>query len=124
MVLAGMRQMGLGVILNLTGLHLGHQHRSYKMYKLTDNASILRIEDNASIPDDPANSDYAAYLEWVEDGNTPEAADVPPDPTYQENRVKEYPPIGDQLDALYHAGVFPAAMTASIKAIKDKYPKE
>ena len=94
------------------------------MYKLTDNASILRIEDNASIPDDPANSDYAAYLEWVEDGNTPEAADVPPDPTYQENRVKEYPPIGDQLDALYHAGVFPAAMTASIKAIKDKYPKE
>ena len=94
------------------------------MYKLTDNASILRIEDNASIPDDPANSDYAAYLECVEDGNTPEAADVPPDPTYQENRVKEYPPIGDQLDALYHAGVFPAAMTASIKAIKDKYPKE
>ena len=62
--------------------------------------------------------------EWLADGNTPEAADVPPDPTYQENRVKEYPPIGDQLDALYHAGVFPAAMTASIKAIKDKYPKE
>ena len=30
---------------------------------------------------------------------------------------------GGQLDALYHAGVFPAAMTASIKAIKDKYPK-
>ena len=68
--------------------------------------------------------DNAEYLEWLEEGNTPEAADVPPDPTYQENRVKEYPPIGDQLDALYHAGVFPAAMTASIKAIKDKYPKE
>jgi hypothetical protein len=62
--------------------------------------------------------------EWLEEGNTPEAADVPPDPTYKENRVKEYPPIGDQLDALYHAGVFPASMTASIKAIKDKYPKE
>jgi hypothetical protein len=44
-------------------------------------------------------------------------------PTYQELRAAEYPPIGDQLDALYHAGVFPAAMTASIKAIKDKYPK-
>ena len=68
--------------------------------------------------------DNAEYLEWLEEGNTPEAADVPPDPTYQENRVKEYPQIGDQLDALYHAGVFPAAMTASIKAIKDKYPKE
>ena len=46
-----------------------------------------------------------------------------PAPSYQELRAAEYPPIGDQLDALYHAGVFPAAMTASIKAIKDKYPK-
>jgi hypothetical protein len=52
---------------------------------------------------------------------TPSTPEIPP--TYQEKRVSEYPPIGDQLDALYHAGVFPAAMTASIKAIKDKYPK-
>ena len=94
------------------------------MYKLTDSNSIIRLADKASIPADPANSDYAEYLEWVADGNTATAADAIPDPTYQENRVAEYPPIGDQLDALYHAGVFPAAMTASIKAIKDKYPKE
>ena len=93
------------------------------MYKLTDSNSIIRIADKAHIPNDPANTDYANYLEWVEAGNTATAADAIPDPTYQENRVAEYPPIGDQLDALYHAGVFPAAMTASIKAIKDKYPK-
>ena len=93
------------------------------MYKLTNTDSIIRIADKASIPADPANTDYANYLKWVADGNTATAADAIPDPTYQENRMKEYPPIGDQLDALYHAGVFPDAMAASIKAIKDKYPK-
>ena len=40
------------------------------------------------------------------------------------NRREAYPNIGDQLDSLYHAGVFPEDMTAKIKAIKDKYPKE
>jgi uncharacterized protein YutE (UPF0331/DUF86 family) len=38
-------------------------------------------------------------------------------------RQAEYPPIGDQLDALYKAGVFPAELAAQIKAVKDKYPK-
>lgn len=42
---------------------------------------------------------------------------------YQRNRVTDYPPIGDQLDALYHGGVFPKEMTDILKAIKDKYPK-
>ena len=42
---------------------------------------------------------------------------------YQRKREPEYPNIGDQLDALYHAGVFPAEMTATLKAVKDKYPK-
>jgi hypothetical protein len=42
---------------------------------------------------------------------------------YQRNRAKEYPPIGDQLDALFKAGVFPADMAATIQAVKDKYPK-
>lgn len=93
------------------------------MYKLTDSNSIIRLADKASIPNDPANTDYANYLEWLEEGNKPEPADKPIPPTYQENRVAEYPPIGDQLDALYHAGVFPDAMAATIKAVKDKYPK-
>ena len=43
--------------------------------------------------------------------------------TYAEKRKGEYPAIGDQLDALYHAGVFPADMAARLKAVKDKYPK-
>jgi len=42
---------------------------------------------------------------------------------YKEQRAAEYPAIGDQLDALFHAGVFPADMAATIQAVKDKYPK-
>ncbi len=42
---------------------------------------------------------------------------------YARSRVTEYPAIGDQLDALYHADAFPADMAAKIKAVKDKYPK-
>ena len=36
---------------------------------------ILRKEDGAWIPKDPANRDYQEYLEWVAAGNTAEAAD-------------------------------------------------
>ena len=36
---------------------------------------IIRKADNAAIPKDEANTDYQEYLEWVAEGNTPEAAD-------------------------------------------------
>ena len=42
---------------------------------------------------------------------------------YITKRVSEYPPIGDQLDALFHAGVFPEEMAEKIQAVKNKYPK-
>ena len=41
---------------------------------------------------------------------------------YQRSRVAEYPYIQDQLDDIYHNGVDEWKKT--IKAVKDKYPKE
>jgi hypothetical protein len=56
------------------------------MYKLCKNfnfdgsvnltpISVQRLSDGAIIPFDPANTDYQAYLKWVAEGNSPEAAE-------------------------------------------------
>jgi hypothetical protein len=49
-------------------------------YQLTQGDTILRTADNAFIPPDPANTDYAAYVAWLDEGNTPEPAPEPPAP--------------------------------------------
>ena len=51
------------------------------MYKLLSELGVgspncvKRLADNAFIPIDPSNTDYQAYLKWLEEGNTPEPAD-------------------------------------------------
>ena len=44
--------------------------------------------------------------------------------TYRGKRAIAYPYVGDQLDALYHAGVFPPEMAEQIAAVKAAYPKQ
>ena len=54
------------------------------MYKLNQTGSITRLSDNVSIPNDADNMDYAQYLEWVSEGNTPDPADPIIFPTQNE----------------------------------------
>ena len=42
---------------------------------------------------------------------------------YQRLRAPEYPPIADQLDAIWKGGDAYEIMLAKVMAIKDKYPK-
>lgn len=62
-------------------------------YKLTPGGSVIRLSDGASIPADPANTDYAAYLAWVDAGGVPDPVDPP-------TAAEINAPIYAQLDEL------------------------
>jgi hypothetical protein len=99
------------------------------MYKLPNprpdgspSPGVIKLDTMTWIPEDPRNSMYVEYLQWIEEGNTPEPAEEFK-PDYRALRQAEYPPIGDQLDALFHAGMLPRELTIQIQAVKAKYPK-
>ena len=69
-------------------------------------------------------------IEWLDtNNNKPSAAELAVGAmqvealSYREKRAKEYPSIGDQLDALWKGGVDAAVMKSKIDAVKAKYPK-
>ena len=50
-------------------------------YALTQFGMVFDRSQGVYIPPDPANTDYQAYLAWLEAGNTPEPAPEPePEP--------------------------------------------
>ena len=72
----------------------------------------LVVHDGGSKPTEKECTDGLAALQA--------AWDLEND-SYKSQRKAEYPSIEDQLDDIYHNGV--DAWKATIKTIKDKYPK-
>ena len=77
------------------------------------------VNNNMSVPNDPANSDYQAILDWINEGNTPTGPDViEPDYVALRTGPDGYASTGEQLGMI--ADGTQAAHVAEIKA---KFPK-
>ena len=95
--------------INLSLLQLG---KNANRYRLDQNVTPHKIIewDSANSDSQPTDDELnAGYIAW-------KAAEE-----YKINRANEYPPIIDQLDDIYHNGI--DGWKATIKSIKDKYPK-
>ena len=86
--------------------------------------AILKINPNA-IYVVRGNDIDTCEIEWLEGTAEISKADIKAKMVSMEyipKRASEYPSIADQLDDLYHNGI--DGWKETIKAIKDKHPKE
>ena len=90
--------------------------------------SILAINPKAKVS---INADDIKQITWHDDTAPISEADILAKQKelqaeydankYQRDRADAYPSVVDQLDDLYHNGI--DGWKATIKAVKDKYPK-
>ena len=81
------------------------------IYSLYPTVVTIRGNEAFDAQDNQVEIDMVVVNAWVD----PEA--------YKSKRIAEYPPIGDQLDALWKGGDAAAEMLATVQAVKAKYPK-
>jgi len=59
----------------LNGLYNFDYATNTKTFVGVDEKLIIKVSDGALIPTNSDNTDYQAYLRWLEEGNTPLPAD-------------------------------------------------
>jgi hypothetical protein len=92
-------------------------------YSLRADGAITRTADNATIPADPGNRDYAEYLAWVAKGGVPDPAPEPPAPPAPD----PFPPLSPVQLYLYllrFKGLTEAAVLTAIGQIPDLAARE
>lgn len=90
-----------------------------KRYEITTNHNNEEIKFHVVVATDESQLDELVQFHI----DTLSSPPIQYTPSYKDLRKNEYPSIGDQLDALFHAGVFPEEMASKIQEIKNKYPK-
>ena len=95
--------------INLALLVLGLNANRYRLDQSTPPHKIIEWDSGNSDSQPTDDELNAAYTAW----KTAEE--------YKINRANEYPDFASQLDDIYHNGI--DGWKATIKTIKDKYPK-
>ena len=81
--------------------------------------TICVINGNISVPNDPANTDYQAILDWINEGNTPNGPDViEPDYVALRTGVDGYASTGEQLGMIADG-----TQAAHVTDVKTRFPK-
>ena len=64
-------------------------------------------------------------VKWVDEAETQAILEKQRESelTYADRRRAEYPPIGDQLDAIWKGEPFTSEMKEAVMSVKEKYPK-
>ena len=81
------------------------------IYKLNPSVVTIRGDDAFDADSNPVQYDDVAVQAYIDAH------------AYIAKRQAEYPPIGDQLDALWKGGDAATEMLAKVQAVKTKYPK-
>ena len=89
-----------------------------KVVEVVANAKTFEVHESLVWMDAPEGCLYG----WELDDGALVAPPAPPEPSYEEKRLRDYPSMADQLDYIYHNGIA-KWKSDMVKPVKDAHPK-